>query len=47
VVEGEVPPDVEEYRLGGGIVVRLPKKGAREAWERAKRVVDILIGAGE
>jgi len=47
VVESEAPPDVEEYRLGGGTVVRLPKKGTREAWERAKKAVDILVGAGE
>jgi len=47
VVESEVPPDAEEYRLGGSIVIRLPKKGTKEAWERAKKVVDILVGAGE
>jgi len=47
MVEGEIPPDVEEYRLGRSIVVRLPKKGMKEAWEKAKKVVDILIGVGE
>jgi len=46
-IEGEIPPEVEEYKLGGGILVRLPKEGMKEAWEKAKKALDILIGVSE
>jgi hypothetical protein len=37
----------EEYRLGGGIQVRLPKQEIHKAWKRTKKAMDTLLGTGE
>jgi len=33
----------EEYKLGGGIEIKLPKENTTQAWNKAKRALDIIL----
>jgi hypothetical protein len=37
----------EEYKLGGGVVVNLPKEDTAKVWAKAKKALDILLGLEE
>lgn len=43
----ESESSTEEFKLGGGIVVTLPKDNVTTAWDRAKKAIDILLGVKE
>jgi hypothetical protein len=44
--DSTIQPDVEDYKLGGGIRITLPKEidKAVEAWERVKPAMDMILG---
>jgi len=41
--ENEVPEDVEEFKFGD-VMIWLPKNGAKDAWNKAKKMIDIYLG---
>lgn len=44
--KGDPSPNTESFTFGA-IQVSLPKEGAKEAWIKAKKMIDIYLGTGE
>jgi hypothetical protein len=47
VAPSEPPSNIEEYKLGTNVLIRLPKEDTLQVWARAKLALDILLGATE
>lgn len=45
----KVPSDMEQYKLGSGVVIMLPKDSdqALTLWGKAKKAMDIILGVSE
>lgn len=41
------PPTLEELKFGDNVRIWLPKENIKEAWEKAKKMIDIYLGVDE